>query len=136
MTLQMAVMTLALFTCVWSVLLSPFVFIFGYPLGVWARRSQLAPRLGLTVLILTTIMFLTLAGFIVWLIVAPPPPPSIEIVRAQRRLLAVYLYTGGPLAFFSIITMLATLGTMFIRKIRKRSEQSVPGYPPQGVGSP
>ena len=114
----MAVITLALFTCAWSVLLSPFVFIFGYPLGIWARKSILAPRLGLAVMILTTIMLLTLVGFIIWLVVAPPPPPGIEIVRAQRRQLSIYLYIGGPLACISIITMLATLGTMIRQKIK------------------
>ena len=108
--------------------------ILGYPLGIWARKSRLAPRLGLSIVILTTLLLLTLAGETAWFIFYPPPATGLE---ADRLLpMTVFFFTGGPLSLLTSIIMLVTVGTMILRKIRKHSEQAVPGYPPQGVGSP
>jgi hypothetical protein len=101
-----------------SALFSPVVFIFGYPLGLWARKSRLAPRLGLAVWILTTLLLLSLAGVTAWFMVFPPPPTGLEADRL--RPLTAYFYTGGPLSFLAFSAMFATLGAMILGKIRKR----------------
>jgi len=117
-----------------AALFSPIIFIFGYPLGIWAWKSRLAPRLGLTIVILTSLLLLIFAGETAWFIIYPPPPTGLEIDRL--RPFTVYCYSGGPVSLLTSILMLSAVGIMILRKIRNRSQQSVAGYTPQGVGSP
>ena len=115
--------------CFLASIISPIVFIVGYPVGIVARESKLAPRLGLTVIIQTTLLLLTCMGVIIWFSIYPAVKDNI------MNLYSIYMISGGPQTILALISIVVTIGVM-IRKNRKHSEQSVPAYPPQGVGSP
>ena len=115
--------------CFLASIISPLVFIVGYPVGIIARESKLAPRLGLTVIIQTTLLILTCMGVIIWFSIYPAVKDNV------MNPYSVYMVSGGPQTILALISIVVTIGTM-IRKNRKHSGQSGPGYPPQGVGSP
>ena len=128
-TLYHIIMKQILPWCFLASIISPLVFIVGYPVGIVARESKLAPRLGLTVIIQTTLLLLTCMGVIIWFSVYPAVKDNI------MNPYSVYMIAGGPQTILALIIIIVTIGTM-IRHKRKHSEQGGPGYPPQGVGSP
>lgn len=114
--------------CFLASIISPIVFIVGYPVGLVARESKLAPRLGLTVIIQTTLLLLTCMGVCIWFSIYPATGDN------MMKPYSVYMIAGGPQTILALIIIIITMGTMILKK-NNRSEQSVPEYPPQGVGS-
>lgn len=110
-------------------IISPIVFIVGYPVGIVARDSKIAPRLGLAVIIQTTLLLLTCMGVIVWFSIYPTVKDN--IINPY----SVYMVSAGPQTILALISIVVTVGAM-IRKHGKHTGQSGTGCPPQGDGSP
>ena len=115
-TLYHIIMKQILPWCFLASIISPLVFIVGYPVGIVARESKLAPRLGLTVIIQTTLLLLTCMGVIIWFSVYPAVKDNI------MNPYSVYMIAGGPQTILALIIIIVTIGTM-IRHKRKHSEQ-------------
>ena len=115
--------------CFLASIISPLVFIVGYPIGFVARESKLAPRLGLTVIIQTTLLLLSCMGVCIWFSIYPAAVDTI------MNPYSVYMISGGPQTILALIIIIVTIGTM-IRQKRKHSEQGGPECPSQGAGSP
>ena len=110
-------------------IISPIVFIVGYPVGIVARDSKIAPRLGLAVIIQTTLLLLTCMGVIVWFSIYPTVKDN--IINPY----SVYMVSAGPQTILALISIVVTVGAM-IRKHGKHTKQMGTGCPPQGAGSP
>lgn len=110
-------------------IISPIVFIVGYPVGIVARDSKIAPRLGLAVIIQTTLLLLTCMGVIVWFSIYP------AVKDNMINPYSVYMISGGPQTILALMSIVVTVGAM-IRKHGKHTEPSGTGCPPQGAGSP
>ena len=105
--------------CFLASIISPVIFIVGYPVGFVARESKLAPRLGLTVIIQTTLLLLTCMGVCIWFSIFPAAVDTI------MNPYSVYMISGGPQTILAFMIIIVTIGTM-IRQKRKHSEQASP----------
>lgn len=115
--------------CFLASMISPLVFVVGYPVGFVARESKLAPRLGLTVIIQTTLLLLTCMGVCIWFSIFP------AAVDNLMNPYSVYMISGGPQTVLALIIIIVTIGTM-IRQKRKHSEPASPKRLLRRAGSP
>ena len=106
--------------CAFSALASPVVFLIAIPLGIEAKVSSLAPRLGLTVLTLAGLLLATFLGELTWFTIHPPQPSDPGINGMLPFF--VYAITGGPLSFVLICALVRTAQVMIRKRIEKKKD--------------